>query len=124
METEVVERSSATGGRGRCMIRCCRPRKRCLTNTLAIYPADLGADTVSKAVARRIQNEVHFDFANLGKIDEPMLVIRERITDVTMASTVRTKSAGTCITCRTLCCRSQSNKSYERKERNNDVRFP
>ena len=44
-------------------------------------------------------NEVHFDFAFLGKEDEPgkltpMLVIRERITSMTMASTMPTKSAG------------------------------
>ena len=52
-------------------------------------------------------NEVHFDFAFLGKEDEPgkltpRLVIRERITGMTMASTMLTKSAGTFITSRII----------------------
>ena len=111
------ERSSESGSRGRCKIRSCRPQKRFLSTTLAIYFTDHGADIVSKDVASRIphyrvpqepkMNEVHFDFAFLGKEDEPgklapMLVIRERITGMTMASTMPTKSAGTFITSRIL----------------------
>ena len=52
-------------------------------------------------------NEVHFGFTFLGKEDEPgkltpMLVIRERISGMTMASTMPTKSAGTFITSRII----------------------
>ena len=51
--------------------------------------------------------EAHFDFACLGKEDEPgkltpMLVIGERITRMTMASTKPTKSAGAFITSRII----------------------
>ena len=52
-------------------------------------------------------NEVHFDFAFLGKEDEPgkltpMSVIRERMTRMTMATTMPTKLAGTFITSRII----------------------
>ena len=51
-------------------------------------------------------DEVRFDFAFSGKEDEPgkltpTLVIRERITCMSMASTMPAKSAGTSITSRT-----------------------
>ena len=52
-------------------------------------------------------SEVHFDFGFLGKEHEPgklvpVLVIRERVTGMTMASTMTSKSSGTFITNRVI----------------------
>ena len=51
--------------------------------------------------------EAHFDFGFLGKEDEPgkflpVLVIRERVTNMTMASTMLSKSSGMFITNRVI----------------------
>ena len=54
-----------------------------------------------------LMNEVHFDFAFLGKEGQPgkllpVLVVKERLTGMVMASAVPTKSTGTFITRRTM----------------------
>ena len=60
-----------------------------------------------RSVEKPNMNEVHFDYAFLGKEGEPgkllpVLVVKERITGMTLASTVPTKSTGVFITKRVM----------------------